>query len=969
MLQKKEPIIISEFNKGLFTKGNILTNEKGNSPDCMDVKWNFDTSVQKRLGSILRGSVPTGAVTTGTGWVLNSQSNMTTGLSEYWKMDEPSGTRYGQQNSANLTQVNNVGYASGVRSQAANIGASSSQFLFTNNAKGIETSSDSFTVGGWFYLNSTSNIKERVIVCKQDPDFSSSDPNTVLLLHCDGADASTTFTDSSGASHAVSANVNAQIDTAQKKFGTASGLFDGSSYLTSVDSADWDFGTGDFTIDFWVYFNSLGVGHHFINRDYDGSSNGFLLEWSSASGGILAWQAGGPGIFNRAWSPATGQWYHIALTRSSGTDRLFVDGTQLGASASDTTDINYTSGLVIGASGTGTRPLNGWMDEIRISKGIARWTTDFSVPTSAYQTVTASKLEYCVYVGTDNYLTFRASSSGVAFNGIVKASSAGTINTATWYNFVAWHLTGGFIGLCVSSNGSILNIDTAAYTSGVRNNSAPFCVGGISGSTTQFFDGYIDELAYWKKPIALVGTPTAVLSDFYGGTSGNTYLSGAESTVNYGWGIFDFGASSLRWLVCAAGTGLYASSDMGLSYVAISTSRTSYYQGFERSKNVLICTSDAYDPTLYWAGSVGSYCSTLALNSAPAAKFAINYQGFLILLNTKDSNSTISKRQFSYADESLQLTSPWTTFFSVPSSADDEITAAFVVNRILYVSTRYRIFRISYVGGNPDWSYQVMQEWGYVPRTTRRAIVKGIPHEVVIGLDWSRRIRMFDGINSVILSDNVESDNGICDFAMAKVSYFGSGVAISNAEFDPLEQEYRLNVAIGPTSTQTTHAILFNARTLAMYPYSRQFYQSMCVAESNNRQYLMAIDRSARVYTLNTGFTDDGTPINEHYDSAYLYNKTPDVVNKGGILSMFFKPTSAGTVYFQDRVDFSDVYSTSKKLEVGSGGGTQVTKTIDLPYTYNIYQFRLSSSSSTTEPWNMTHAIIYEQMMGIGKGQ
>src|SRR3990167_5725818 len=75
------------------------------------------------------------------------------------------------------------------------------------------------------------------------------DSYTQLLLHCDGVDAATTFTDEIG--KAVTANGNAQIDTAQKKFGTASGLFDGTGdYLSLADSDDWNFGAGDFTIDF-----------------------------------------------------------------------------------------------------------------------------------------------------------------------------------------------------------------------------------------------------------------------------------------------------------------------------------------------------------------------------------------------------------------------------------------------------------------------------------------------------------------------------------------------------------------------------------------------------------------------------------------------------------------------------------------------------------------------------------------------
>src|SRR3990167_5305793 len=84
------------------------------------------------------------------------------------------------------------------------------------------------------------------------------DTDCVLMLHMDGTDGATTFTDSSDNAKTMTAVGNAQIDTAQSKFGGASGLFDGTGdWLTTPDSTDWDLGTGDFTIDFWIRFSSV----------------------------------------------------------------------------------------------------------------------------------------------------------------------------------------------------------------------------------------------------------------------------------------------------------------------------------------------------------------------------------------------------------------------------------------------------------------------------------------------------------------------------------------------------------------------------------------------------------------------------------------------------------------------------------------------------------------------------------------
>ena len=88
------------------------------------------------------------------------------------------------------------------------------------------------------------------------------DNYTKLLLHFDGTDGSTTFVDSSPSGKTVTAVGNAQIDTAQYKFGGASGLFDGNGdYLSVPDSDDWYFGTGDFTIDAWARFANANVCH------------------------------------------------------------------------------------------------------------------------------------------------------------------------------------------------------------------------------------------------------------------------------------------------------------------------------------------------------------------------------------------------------------------------------------------------------------------------------------------------------------------------------------------------------------------------------------------------------------------------------------------------------------------------------------------------------------------------------------
>lgn len=220
--------------------------------------------------------------------------------------------------------------------------------------------------------------------------FAACDANTQLMLHMNGADGSTTFTDNGITGHTVTAVGNAQIDTAQSKFGGASGLFDGTGdYLSIPDSDDWYFGTGDFTIDFWVRFSSSGLtNEQQLCGQHIDSSNYWIFEKTGAGNDRLQiiFQLGGVikgnYIMTSAWTPSADTWYHLAVVRTSTTAKIFVNGvsqTLTESNAFSTNDVgNISSTFRIGAGYTTSELFNGWLDELRISKGIARWTSNFT---------------------------------------------------------------------------------------------------------------------------------------------------------------------------------------------------------------------------------------------------------------------------------------------------------------------------------------------------------------------------------------------------------------------------------------------------------------------------------------------------------------------------------------------------------------------------------------------------------------
>lgn len=218
------------------------------------------------------------------------------------------------------------------------------------------------------------------------------DGYTVALLHMNGSDASTTFTDESGKTWTAAGN--AQIDTAQSKFGGASGLFDGTGdYISTPDHADFAFGTGDVTIDFWAMYNSLPAsGTHMISyMQYTDNSN-FIFCSLYNNAGTYVWyfyDAGGFGglSFTTPAAPSTSTWYHIAYVRNGSNFYFFMDGTKSSStptSATSASDLASSPSIAKGVAGNLWLDHNGWVDEFRISKGIARWTANFTPPTSAY---------------------------------------------------------------------------------------------------------------------------------------------------------------------------------------------------------------------------------------------------------------------------------------------------------------------------------------------------------------------------------------------------------------------------------------------------------------------------------------------------------------------------------------------------------------------------------------------------------
>lgn len=200
--------------------------------------------------------------------------------------------------------------------------------------------------------------------------------NVSLLLRGDGANGSTTFTDTSSNNFSVTPFGNAQISTAQSKFGGASMFFDGAGdYLSVASNNAFVFGTGDFTIEFWIKTTDTAGG--LVTRIAGGAGNWDLV--LNVSNIYFQSQYFATNLYNRsATSILDNNWHHVAACRSGTSHRLFYDGIQQGATVTDTTNYNGIGETRIGSDAYGD--FNGYIDDLRVTKGVARYTTNFTPP-------------------------------------------------------------------------------------------------------------------------------------------------------------------------------------------------------------------------------------------------------------------------------------------------------------------------------------------------------------------------------------------------------------------------------------------------------------------------------------------------------------------------------------------------------------------------------------------------------------
>ena len=156
---------------------------------------------------------------------------------------------------------------------------------------------------------------------------------------------------------------------------------------------------------------------------------------------------------------------------------------------------------------------------------------------------------------------------------------------------------------------------------------------------------------------------------------------------------------------------------------------------------------------------------------------------------------------------------------------------------------------------------------------------------------------------------------------------------------------------------------------MSLYTYANQQYNCMCMAESANQRFLMAFDRSGYCHMMDSGNLDGNTtPVNDYFVSPLLFEKTPSQVSKGHKVDLFFSNTTAGNIGYFQRVDYENAYHLKLTMNInGSDQRIMRYESIDTPESFNVYQFMITSSMGTAQPWRLQRYDFFTKGMGIGR--
>ena len=387
-----------------------------------------------------------------------------------------------------------------------------------------------------------------------DPNFK----NVTLLLHGDGSNGAqnNTFIDSSTNNFTITRNGNTTQGSFSPYGSNWSNYFDGSGdYLTLSSNAAFGFGTGDFTVEFWVYLDALPSSGKYTLVDFRAAANAQTHTMYVNSSGYLGFFNGSTDVTSSSAPMSGATWTHIAYSRASGTLRIYVNGAQA-YSASNSIDYQSSRPVTIGAAVSGIEATKGYISNFRILKGTGLYTSTFTPSTTPLTAITNTSLLTCAYNrfrdGSTNNFT-------ITRNGDVKVTNfapfAPSSSYSTTTNGGSAYFDGSGDYLSVARNSAFIpsvgDFTIEAWVYPTTSGSTRFIMGllqqGVTGDwsvflhtndTLGFYAGGADSFGSTVTPyqwnhVAISRSGTTIYKCVNGSATTATFVNSLDSLTGY----------------------------------------------------------------------------------------------------------------------------------------------------------------------------------------------------------------------------------------------------------------------------------------------------------------------------------------------------------------------------------------------------------------------------------------------------
>ncbi len=361
-------------------------------------------------------------------------------------------------------------------------------------------------------------------VISYDPYFE----QVIALLHMDGVNGGTVFTDSSNKNIAYG-GVAATTSTTVKKYGTASASLAGAtSYIVSGATID-NIISGDFTAEAWVNFNNVSVTQVIWDHGPFGSTG---YEFYVYNGNLHIYGGNAALLDTVGLGLVAGVFYHIALTRAAGVLYIWVDGVLKGSGTSSPMG-DITGTLQLGWNAT--YGLNAYVDEVRVTCGTARYTATFTPPTAAFPN--SSNQAYTTWNPSDKTGAGSLSNGNLTATGSVGTRGTLSKTSGKWYFETTVSSVTCYIGI-QASTASLTNVGDAANsidynTSGEIGQSSTYTP--VASATTNdvigvAFDVTANTVTFYKNGTSLWTGSAGITGAVYPWV----YASSGACVTNFG---------------------------------------------------------------------------------------------------------------------------------------------------------------------------------------------------------------------------------------------------------------------------------------------------------------------------------------------------------------------------------------------------------------------------------------------------